>query len=309
MSSEKPTQMKSIIEAEKSIFTPKIEDGQLSIEFSIQPAINQNGSTLALFVAYKLGHPYLGVYGGQLGQAINIVAIHSKSGKVFFSPPVTSDAIPISDMMIDEKDIGPLENLPSAMSSYFNVDLCELLRLPPEGGIFHVFLWMDDIVTSIQTVEVPENINRLYPSLPLKAPAEKNIIKPDEGDEGKGDSEAENKAIHLEAMDEKPTKMDHSDLLKLRIGGTIPNEIFSKEESKDVYKPPLVAMAFCHRSRNFGSQSISILDDTLESKTPSFMFDLLRLVDCSETPQKIFVFTTLGEHQSNMLTISYSPEK
>jgi hypothetical protein len=129
--------------------------------------------------------------------------------------------------------------------------------------------------------------------LSLKALAEKSIIKPDEGDEGKGDSETENKAIHLEAMDEKPTKTNHSDLLKLRIRGKIHKEIFSKEESKDI-KLPLVAMAFCHRSRNFDSQNVSILDDVQEPKTTSFTFDLLRLVACLEPPQKIFVFTTLG---------------
>ena len=45
----------------------------------------------------------------------------------------------------------------SFQSSFFNFDLATLLGLPGQEGNYRVFLWLDDIVSPIESVTVPAN--------------------------------------------------------------------------------------------------------------------------------------------------------
>jgi hypothetical protein len=126
-----------------------------------RPAIadSEAGSTIALLGAYHLGRPYLDYYGGQLSRAIRVVAINLGNGHVYHADLNGPDHPPIVIEASDEQMAIAAPGW-SSESAYFNVDLPVLLRLPKEAGFYKVFLWLDDLISNIEVVQIPENTAR-----------------------------------------------------------------------------------------------------------------------------------------------------
>lgn len=289
MSSTESIQITETIGAERSPYTPQIPEDQFVIKFTAKPAVSEDGPTVALFIAYRLGQPYLAMYGGELKNAINIVAIHVDSGRVYFAPPVGENAISLSLTMKDEKDIGSTENLASATSSFFDVDLCRLLALHPEGGSYHVFLWMDDMTSLVQTLQVPANPSRpAEDSLSTQLPSE--IIE--FGDFPVPLIPPGNKIALTQST-------QPGDRTIYGAWSPDPANIASQRAKDAPYY--LTLLAFNHRDRRFGWVSVDVTQLPPSTDSSKFRIDPLKIVGASDMRQKIFTLAVSGEVMSKVL--------
>lgn len=289
MCSAEPIQITETIGGERSPYTPQIPEGQFAIKFTAKPAVSEDGPTVGLFIAYRLGHPYLAIYGGELKSAINIVAIHVESGRVYFAPPVGENAIPLSLTMKDEKDIGSTENLASATSSFFDVDLCRLLALPPEGGRYHVFLWMDDMTSLVRTLQVPTNPSRsAEDSLSTQRPSE--IIE--FGDFQVPPLPAGNEIALMLSTQPNDRKI---------YGAWSPDPANIASQRAKAVPYYLTLLAFNHRDRRFGWVSADVTKLPTGTNLSRFRIDPLKIVGASDMRQKIFTLAVSGEVMSKVL--------
>ncbi|EDM74678.1 hypothetical protein PPSIR1_06536 [Plesiocystis pacifica SIR-1] len=143
--------------------TPSLDPTAFAdIKFALVPGESSIGPSVALVGAYSLGWPYVELYGSELYLVFKVVAISASTGAVYFAdlnevvPFRQEDAIIVQMSDAEANRSGPARDIP-AEAGYFNVDLARYLGLPPTSDHYQVFVWLDDLVTRVQTVQVPSN--------------------------------------------------------------------------------------------------------------------------------------------------------
>ncbi|QRN97431.1 hypothetical protein JRI60_52310 [Archangium violaceum] len=279
--------------------SPKFTQAFANLAFTLQPGQSANGPSVALLGVYELGWPYTELYGEQLPKPVTVVAIHSTSGQVFLSDlnPAIEDEEEdaILPLMSDEDAAGPGPARNALRESgYFNVDLCALLNLPPDQAYYQVFLWLDDLVTPIQTVQVPAN------------PARK----------GTGQSPYEVKNGDLLAFGASPkspkavagvirTDLDFQAGKSYRVQGTLPPGALDTPPTGGASgSPVLTVLAFDRQSRLYAwNASTAAYGKMKSSAAPYFNFDPFRLISQPRSPENIYVVTVLGNVRNEVLVI------
>jgi hypothetical protein len=124
--------------------------------FRAVQAVSKSGPTVALAAAYRLGTPFLEYYGGQLPRPVWVVAVDVETGRVYHADLNGPDHPPIR---LETSDKAAEAAMPgtSSESARFNMDLAALLGLPEQAGGYRVFLWLDDLMSPVETVQVPAN--------------------------------------------------------------------------------------------------------------------------------------------------------
>lgn len=129
---------------------------EAGLVFRAVQAASKSGPTVALAAAYRLGSPFLEYYGGQLPRPVWVVAVDAETGRVYHADLNGPDHPPIR-LETSDKDAEAAMPGSSSQSARFNLDLAALLGLPEQAGSYRVFLWLDDLVSSVETVQVPAN--------------------------------------------------------------------------------------------------------------------------------------------------------
>jgi hypothetical protein len=137
--------------------SPALPPETFVLDFAVRPAHSQAGvPTVALFAAGLFPGSYAQIYGGRTQCAVKIVAIHSRSGRVYHNNAERDDAVPLAVVMKPQPP--PLEEEEAEIESidaYFAVDLRAQLALPAEAAAYSVFLWLDEVTSAARIVPLP----------------------------------------------------------------------------------------------------------------------------------------------------------
>jgi hypothetical protein len=131
--------------------SPVLPETGPALEFKLLSAIGPQGPTIALFAAIRAEHPYASRYGGRLAGAVQVIAVDPQTGRVFHGVPErpgTAPLAPIPDKKIAQQMQG--DALVDSIETYFTVDLITCLGLPPDAAKWRVFLWLDDMVSTVK---------------------------------------------------------------------------------------------------------------------------------------------------------------
>jgi hypothetical protein len=147
--------------------SPALPEGVFGLTFSAPPALGPDGKpTVALFAAATLPGRYAEIYGGRAPGATEIVAIETRTGRVYHHRAERDDNVPLAFVMEPEPPPpAPEEAAIEAMEGHFTVDLRTQLMLPPEAGTYTVFLWLDEMTSGALAVPMPG-----APAAPAAAP-------------------------------------------------------------------------------------------------------------------------------------------
>jgi hypothetical protein len=131
--------------------SPALPETGPALVFKLLSAIGPEGPTIALFAAIRAEHPYASRYGGRLAGAVQVVAVDPQTGRVFHGVPErpgTAPLSPITDGKVAQQMQG--DAMVDSIEAYFTVDLITCLGLPPDAEKWRVFLWLDDMVSTVK---------------------------------------------------------------------------------------------------------------------------------------------------------------
>jgi len=279
--------------------SPTIEPSPTSphMQFNCQEATSAGGNTTAMFAGYNLGWPYIELYGGQMPAPINVMATNLLTGQVYFSPASHSDASLRLDVELYLSDVevnaGQPANNQSFTNSWFNLDLARLLNLPPEDGLYGVTLWIDDLITPVQAVQVVTNSTRLAsPPVPTEITTSGLVTTQN--------------SSHSPAPQDGEIRMD-GPLTEAgnRIYATLPKNVFTNPPIPIEGGTPVLTLAgFTQRSRRlFWYRDKDFYPNASKNKVFNFDFDPFKLFGTLEEPENLFVVSQLGTLRSEALWI------
>lgn len=239
------------------------------------------GATIALLGAYHLGSPYLEYYGGQLSRAIRVVAIDLQNGLVYHADLNGPDHPPILLEATDEEIAARAAGW-SSESAYFNVDLPVLLGLPKQSSLYKVFLWLDDLISNIEIINIPENPARGN-GRPVKRMPIDHILFGGEPVLSKSKPDAVALAL-IEASGDKLIK-----------GSWFPIPARYPEQ------PVLWLLATSHRDRNFNWISVNAQEIPRDLPCAAFSLKVEALMRTTGVHQKVFAVLLSAGSVSDIL--------
>ena len=234
-------------------------------------AVSASGPTVVLAAAYRFGSPYTDYYGGQLPRPILVVAVNEESGNIYQADLNKPDHPPIR-VMESDKAVEDGKSDGSIESAYFNVDIAALLRLPEEAGRYKLFLWLDDLVSSVLTVNIPVNPAR-GKGKPVSSGSVQMIGFGTHPDAPK--MEAGKAVLALSWKSDQPVV--HGSWLTVKV--------------EKPQQPVLWVMFTSHRDRKFGWVAIHAKDLPLDQEITTFNFNVQDLLKTSGIAQKIFIMS------------------
>lgn len=299
MANGKPIQVPGTIWFDELDTTPQISPTEFAaLEFNLQPGQSALGTTVVLSAAYVLRWPYTELYGDMLPKPIVVVAIDASTGNAFMSDlnviyiDETDEAILLGMSDDDANQPGPTHNV-QGVGGAFNVDLPALLGLPPDAGYYQVFLWLDDLVTQIQTIQVPANEARrgFKPGLNQTS--------------GSG-------LVTVRTSSQSPTATAgeiRTDLdlggRSLRAYGTLPPGALQTPPTGGAPgNPVLTILAHNRQTRSFAWYVASDAYSTMQTQNiGSFDFDPFQIITRPSPPANVFMVTVLGNVRNEVLPI------
>jgi hypothetical protein len=253
------------------------------LAFRLAAADSTAGSTIALLGAYHLGSPYLDYYGGQLSRAIWVIAINLQNGHVYHADLNSPDHPPIMLEATDEKMAIASPGW-SSESGYFNVDLPVLLRLPKESGTYKVFLWLDDLISNIETITIPENSTR-----------------------GKGQPVKRIPVDHIQFGSDPALSKSKPDAVALGLieksGAKRVKASWFPIPAKYPEQPVLWLLATGHRDRNFGWMSVNANEIPQNLSPATLSLKIEDLMRTTGVHQKLFTVMVSASSVSNILVL------
>jgi len=298
-SDKKPVAPQPVWSNQVPSFSPEITPNPTSphMAFNCAEATSDLGDTLGLFAGFNLGWPYTELYGGQLPAPINVVAINTQTGAVYFNPAYYSErSLQRSvELFLSPTEVaaGEPEFNRSFVNAWFNMDLPRLLQLPPGDGTYNVCLWLDDLVTPMQTVQVSANSARTEAATTQGQAQGSNII-------------SIRKSSYSPAAEEGVIRTDGPlQEGRNRIYATLPDDVFSTTQtSTGTLGPILSVLGFTQTTRRFFWYSdTGFYDQAQKAKLTTFDFDPFQIIDHPTEPESIFVVTILGSLRSEALWI------
>ena len=249
------------------------------------PAQSDKGPTVAIFSGYHLGSPYLEYYGGQIPRAVWTIAINNATGLVYHSdlsdpyhPPISLEA---SDQEIDKAPPGW-----STESGAFNLDLCQLLGLPAQGATYRVFLWLDDVLSNVETIGLPADPARGtgYPSAPKAVATKSTPIGP------------VTTKLRPGGVALTPSGEANSDKVTVH---------WHPLPSEDPKSTGLWLLAWSHRDREFQWLGITANEVGAAGSPASFELSISEFIEMKNASQKGFMVGVTTTGISNALTVKW----
>jgi hypothetical protein len=269
--------------------TPVSEGRADELLFNLAPGIGPDGPTLVLAGRYLVKSPILDYYGGQLPAPIRVVAVNTKSGEVY-SEQLTSAKSPPVFMLVPDGFV-PAKGARS-QGGRFNVDLPALLSLPPQAASYHVFLWLDQVLSRTVPVALEANPQRRGKPVPS-------------------------------AMAGRPLRLAHRDGAKEPDGELVLSRgpegvniegVWGKDLARGpayannnniVTRYPLAVLAFGQRDRHFVWTRMEFDPVPAWSGANHFKLDLGELTGTAGGGgrQRVFVVAMIGNHRSKVLVL------
>lgn len=299
MPNGKPIQVKYPVWYNRTDDSPEIShDAFVSLDFALSPGVSPLGTTVVLSASYMFGWPYTELYGNQLPAPVVVVAIEAASGKVFMAdlnvtyPERTEVSISLGMSDQQANQPGPTQNR-MRLGGYFNVDLPALLGLPPESGYYQVFLWLDDLVTQIQTIQVPPNEARRGIQPGLYQVSGSGLVTVRQSPQSPSAK-----------VGEIRTDLDTSSR-SLRVYGTLPpGAVQSPPTGAAPGNPVLTILAHNRQSRTFAWYVAPDAYRTMQTQNVgSFDFDPFQIITRPSPPANVFMVTVLGNVRNEVLPI------
>lgn len=295
----KPIQVTYPVWYDRTDASPEISlDAYVSLEFGLAPGVSPLGTTVVLSASYVFGWPYTELYGSQLPAPVVVVAIEAASGKVYMADlnvtyPYQTE-VEISLGMSDQQanQPGPAHNR-MRLGGYFNVDLPALLGLPPESGYYQVFLWLDDLVTPIQTIQIPPNEARRGVVPGLYQVTGSNLV-----------TVRQSSQSPTAKVGEIRTDLDTSSR-SLRVYGTLPpGAVQNPPTGSAPGNPVLTILAHDRQARSFAWYVATDAYRTMQSQSiGSFDLDPFQIIERPSPAANVFVVTVLGNVRNEVLPI------
>lgn len=266
--------------------SPRLPAEGFGLDFALQPARSAGGPTVALFGAARLPGRYGEVYGGRIHGAIQIVAVDAGGGVVYHNHAERADAVPLAAVMnpAPQPPAGGVAAI-QEMETYFNVDLREQLGLPAHLARYAVFLWLDELTSPVQLVDLagpaPEAAARQAPDV-------------------------SSAAIDFRKTEWTPKAAGSGIVLRLasaRQGSPGEIRVYGVMSPALLSTSPLslTVLALDYRSRNLKWRSVRLPRQTLATRQGAFDFGVLGLF--GEPLRKMFVIASLRQGLSNVLVI------
>jgi hypothetical protein len=289
----------------REVNSPELPEGRLGIEFSLADAKSPFGDTILLSATVRLGAPHTETYGGRAPAATEVVAMDAEEGVVYHSSAARIDSAPFRPVPPSPGDPSSMDMVVDEIDSSFNVDLCVHLGLPSEYKKYHVFCWLDQMISAVHDIDVPavkdrEGLGKSSPqpcvSDAIAVSAQPGVM-PNDGQKIFLTSAIEKKAPEGATREEKIRQ-------GMIVTGNISSGIFPAESPMPDDVPPyLTLMVRSFIDREFKWCSIPIPFSCVESRSLSFSMNPFYLVDPAQDPQQIFVLAAVGSVLSNILTI------
>jgi hypothetical protein len=299
MANGKPIQVPGTVWFTKTSASPVISTQDFAaLAFALEPGTSTLGTTVVLSASYLLGWPYTELYGNQLPKPIVVVAIDASSGNAYLSDInvtrtyQTEEAIYLGLCDQDANQPGPTQNR-MRMGGYFNVDLPALLGLPPESGYYQVFVWLDDLVTAIQTVQVPANEARRGIKPGLYQVTGSNLV-----------TVRTSTQSPTAKTGEIRTDLDTSSR-SLRVYATLPpGALQTPPTGIAPGNPVLTILAHNRQAQSFAWYVSADAYRSMQSQNvASFDFDPFQIIARPDPPANVFVVTVLGNVRNDVLPI------
>jgi hypothetical protein len=266
--------------------TPKVQETTDEVAFAVVPGRSQKGPTVVLAGRYYVQPPILDYYGGQLPRPVRVVAIDAQTGAVFSEELITGRSPPVF-VMVPEG--APPSGGGRASEGTFNVDLPAHVGLPPRAATYHVFLWLDHVLSAVEVVTLDENAQRTPAPLSFRKPdavlqlGAKHTLAADPG------------AIALRAT-AKPRSRE--------VEGAWTPDPARLADRKTPYV--LTVLAFNHRDRSFGWAAADLHALPAGTDPARFELDAGALTGAAPGEQKVFVLAFAGGKLSKALVLPSS---
>ncbi len=278
-----PMKVTHRIWGEKYPTTPELGYEQTGLGFQAVPGVGMAGDTVVLTANYVACSPILNYYEGQLPGPILLVAFDPNSGVVHNHPVLDAKSPPVR--VLTPEGVKPIQG-DSIQKAPFNVDMPSLLALPPEAARYHVFLWLDNVVSPVILVDTPENQNRTLSLLSNRKSSRIVSFNPTK----KLEPESGSNSILLETVDR--------DGVKIVTGSWTPG---INNDGKSPYF--LSLMAFNHRDRTCGWTSVDINSLPEQTDKRYFQLDPSQLTGSAQENQSVFVMAFSMDHPPQVLEI------
>jgi len=279
--------------------SPLLDEDISGLDFALRPAQSEKGRTIALLGSYNLTAPYVAVYAGIVAEAIAIVAIDTTEGRLYYSNAQMADAVPAA-AYLDAPSLSKASNEGSillAVSGHFNVDLRESLDLPDSESHYAVFLWLDELTSSVKTVKIP-----------LQSPSEDLYNRKDTG--------LPDEIISFGRKNHTPTLEGSDSAIQfvrdepeqrtspICVYATFDGSMLKKQATKNQDDPFwLTIMALSHVKRTMFSKTILLPDHLKGGQEICLDFRLLDLVPPQEWPQKVYLLFCISGTLSSVYVV------
>lgn len=159
-----------------------------ALALALEAGSDPGSHALTLHGYFNIGVDMTGRYSGAFPSPVFVVAIFRKTGHLHIQTLTNQDEIPpqyqgaAAEPAITRADGASAAGI--SESGYFNVDLKAHLGLASDKGIYDVFLWVEDVLSDMASVEKPEAPFGGIGSTLFKRPASTAEIEPlpDEGE-------------------------------------------------------------------------------------------------------------------------------
>jgi hypothetical protein len=147
--------------------SPALPEDGYALILAVYPAVNEGKSSAAVYASARVAGRHVNIYGGRLAGAIQIVAVDVERGVVYSRNGERGKPVPLP-LAMNPNPQPPVKGVASVESAevYFAVDLVSHLGLPPQGGVYSVFLWLDEMASQPRIVELPGERTNLSSTLP-----------------------------------------------------------------------------------------------------------------------------------------------
>jgi hypothetical protein len=276
--------------------SPSLPKDGFGIYFTLRPARNKNGPTVAFLGAYRLAGHYGDVYGGRIRGALKIVAINPTTGQVYVNNAERPHSTPL-DNITDPRPKGEDDAERVSVEAHFNVDLCVQLGLPPDKAVYSVFVWLDETTSEVKTLDLEENKARSGIAAPRAADAGSRLIDFRKSPASPPPADA------TIALAWSTAKVEHEEDSGTRIYGCVGPSLLPAKSLRADERAKLVLMSLNYEDRRFESRSFAFPEPVLASKEGYFDLDLLGAGRFPKPIKKAFVTACVGNTLSKVLLV------
>ncbi len=130
-----------------------------ALTMALSPRVTSDEPSLLLFGYYNIDVEIAGHYGSILPGAAYIVLLERSTGSVYIRDLSNDDDVPAIYSLSAEPSVTRADGAPAtgviSESGHFIVNLTHHLGLPAEPGIYDGFLWLENILSNMDSVEKP----------------------------------------------------------------------------------------------------------------------------------------------------------